>query len=195
MTDHQHEQHEHDDPKRTAELEQELRELLVAERDALRAMGVRASIVGGGVVAGRAQHRRLWRLDRSDSRRLRRAERAAAPRAGSAAGVFVDAIQALGGLEALDDRGRAHYAAARDMAVSRAPSAPVLSAEEVAKRADRKRMDDERKAALAYRRDQARRAGGRRLSRYDAAAREVLLGDPETRSPLARRLFAARVAS
>lgn len=169
MTDHQHEQHEHDEqPKRTkAELEQELRELLVAERDALRAMGVRASIVGGGVVAGRAQHRRLWRLDRSDSRRLRRAERAAAPRAGSAAGVFVDAIQALGGLEALDDRGRAHYAAARDMAVSRAPSAPVLSAEEVAKRADRKRMDDERKAALAFRRKLARDAGIRRLSRYD----------------------------
>lgn len=191
MTDHQH---EHDDAARAAELERELRELLVAERDALRAEGVRADIIGGRVVTGR-ELRRYSLFDRARARAERRAEIAARPKPPGATAVFVAKVRALGGYEALDERGRAHFDAAEAMATARRPVARTLSPDEIERRAQRKRMDDERKAALAYRRDQARRAGGRRLSRYDAAAREVLLGDPETRSPLARRLFAARVAS
>lgn len=172
MTDHQHEQHEHDEqPKRTkAELEQELRELLVAERTALRAEGTRAEIIGDRVVTGR-ELRRFNRWDRAAARATRRAERAAAPKAPGATAVFVARVRALGGYEALDERGRAHFDAAEAMAAARRPVARVLSAEEVAKRAARKAMDDERKAALVYRRRQARHAGHRRLSRFDAAVR------------------------
>lgn len=184
-------QHEHDDPKRTAELERELRELLVAERDALRADGVRAEIYGDRVVTGRELRRfALW--DRADRRAARRAELAARPKPPGATAVFVARVRALGGYEALDERSRAHFDAAEAIALERRPVTRFLSDEDVARRLERTRAREFARETLDANRALARNAGFRRLSRWVAAGSPIFPPAGRTPLPATRRSRAAR---
>lgn len=151
-------------PTRREELEAELAALKVAERDALRAEGTRASLTPDGrLVVGRGPHRRAWLARRSDARRARRA---AARETGptTVGGTFLEAVDRAGGYDALDDRGREHVDAAVAMYEARRPKPRELTPEQQARRADR--------AA-------ARELGYRRLDDFYAAARRVeATGDP-----------------